>query len=155
MVMTFDLAPNKDRAALVLFSSSASLEARFGEYDTVNRFLDAVQKLPKMGGRTRIDKALNLADNQVFRDARRGVHKIAIVLTDGVQSSGARGLKQRSKPLRDAGVRVLAVGFGGRMDERRLRLMTDRDEDVVDAKNIQGHLKKILDELEQHACSKY
>ena len=155
LVMTLDLASSKDRAALVLFSSSASLEARFGQYGTVNRFLDFVQKLPKMGGRTRIDKALNRAVNQVFSEARQEAYKIAIVLTDGVQSIGARGLKQTSKPLLDAGVRLLAVGVGTGMNERRLRLMTDRQEDVVNVINIQGRFQKILDELSQNACSKY
>ncbi|KAL9978387.1 hypothetical protein ACROYT_G015895 [Oculina patagonica] len=153
LVMTLDKAPGKNRAAMVLFGSSASQVAQFGQYETVDKFQDAVQQLPKMGGRTRIDKALNIAVDQVLPDARQGVYKIDIILTDGVQSSGARGLKQTSKPLRDAGVRVLAVGIGAGMDKRRLRLMTDRDEDVVDAKDIQGHLQGILDYLSQHDCT--
>ncbi|XP_078360599.1 uncharacterized protein LOC144644910 [Oculina patagonica] len=153
LVMTLDKAPGKNRAAMVLFGSSASQVAQFGQYETVDKFQDAVQQLPKMGGRTRIDKALKIAVDQVLPAARQGVYKIDIILTDGVQSSGARGLKQTSKPLRDAGVRVLAVGIGTGMDKRRLRLMTDRDEDVVDAKNIQGRLQGILDDLSQHDCT--
>ena len=155
LVMTLDLASGRNRAAMVLFSSTAYLEAQFGQYDTVQKFQDAVQQLPKMGGRTRIDKALNRAVNQVLPDARQDVYKIAIILTDGVQSSGARGMKQTSKPLRDEGVRVLAVGVGAGKNERRLRLMTDRDQDVVNAKNIQPYLQRILDDLNQHGCSKY
>lgn len=155
LVMTLDKAPGKNRAAMVLFGSSASQVARFGQYETVDKFQDTVQQQPSMGGRTRIDKALKIAVDQVLPDARQGVYKIDIILTDGVQSKGARGLKQTSKPLRDAGVRVLAVGIGAGMDERRLRLMTDRDKDVVNAKNIQGHLQGILDDLSQHDCSKY
>ena len=155
LVMTLDLASGRNRAAMVAFSSTAHLEAQFGQYDTVQKFQDAVQQLPKMGGRTRIDKALNRAVNQVLPDARQDVYKIAIILTDGVQSSGARGMKQTSKPLRNAGVRVLAVGVGAGKNERRLRLMTDRDQDVVNAKNIQAYLQRILDDLNQHGCSKY
>ena len=154
LARSLHLAPNTNRAALVLFSSSASLEAQFGQYETEDQFLDVVHKLPKMGGRTRIDKALNLSVNQVFPDSREGVYKIAIILTDGVQSNGARGLKPASKPLRDAGIRVLAVGIGG-IRERRLRLMTDRKEDVVNAKNSQDRLRGILDDLSDNNCSKY
>lgn len=140
---------------MVLFSSTALLEAQFGEYETEDEFLDVVQKLPKMGGRTRIDNALKLTVDQILPDARPGVYNITLALTDGKQSSGARGLEETSKPLRDAGVRVLAVGVGAGMNERRLRLMTDRDEDVMDTKEVKAHLQGILDHLNQHDCSKY
>ena len=155
LVMDLDIAPHKNRAALVLFGTSPSLEARFGQYETTYKFQDVLEKLPKMGERTRIDRALNVAENQIFPEARRGVYKMAIILTDGVQSSGSQGLIASSKPLRDAGVHVIAVGIGVGKRERRLRLMTDRDEDVVGKNNIQGHLQKILDDLNNNGCSKY
>lgn len=155
IVMDLDIASDKNRAALVLFGTSPTLEARLGQYETAYRFQEVLEKLPKMGERTRIDRALNVAENQIFPEARQGVYKIAIILTDGVQSTGAQGLRRSSKPLRDAGVRVIAVGIGVGKRERRLRLMTDRDEDVVDTKSIQGHLQKILDDLRQNGCSKY
>ena len=155
LVMDLNTASDKNRAALVLFSNSPSLEARFGQYETVYKFQEVLQKVSKMGKKTRIDRALNVADNQIFPEARQGVSKIAVILTDGVQSTEAQGLRSSSKPLRDAGVRVIAVGIGDGKRERRLRLMTDRAEDVVDTKNIQGHLQKIFNDLIQNGCSKY
>ena len=155
LVMDLQIAPDKNRAALVQFSTSPSLKARFGQYETAYKFRDILEKLPKMGKRTRIDRALNLAENQIYPEARQGVYKMAIILTDGVQSTGAQGLRPSSKPLRDGGVHVIAVGIGVGKQERRLRLMTDRDEDVVDTKNIEGHLQEILKDLSQNGCSKY
>ena len=155
LVMDLNTASDKNRAALVLFSHSPSLEARFGQYETVYKFQEVLQKVPKMGKKTRIDRALNVAENQIFPEARQGVSKIAIILSDGVQSTGAQGLSPSSKSLRDAGVRVIAVGIGDGKRERRLRLMTDRAEDVVETKNIQGHLQKIFNDLIQNGCSKY
>ena len=155
LVMDLDIAPYKDRVALVLFGTKSKLKAGFGQYETALKFQDALQKLPKMDDRTRIDRALNVTENQIFPNARHGVYKIAIILTDGVQSTGAQGLRRSSKPLRDAGVRVIAVAIGVGKRERRLRLMTDRDEDVVDAENIQGYLQEILKDLVQNGCSKY
>ena len=155
LVMDLGLASDKNRAALVLFSESPSLEARFGQNETADKFQDVLKKLPKLGQKTRIDRALNVTENQIFPEARQDVYKMAIILTDGVQSTGAQGLRPSSKPLRDAGVRVIAVGIGIGKRERRLRLMTDRDEDVVDAKSIRGHLQEIRNELSQNNCSKY
>ena len=154
-MVNLDIAPDKNRAALVRFGTSPLLDARFGQYETAYKFQDVLEKLPKMGKRTRIDRALNLAENQIFPEARKGVNKMTIILTDGVQSTGAQGLRPSSKPLRDAGVRVIAVGVGVGKRERTLRLMTDRDEDVVDLQNVQGRLQEILDDLSQNGCSKY
>ena len=154
LMMDLDVRPNKDRVALVLFGTKSNLETEFGQYEA-STFQNVLQTLPKMDDRTRIDRALNLAVDKIFPSARQGVYKMAIILTDGVQSTGAQGLRPSSKPLRDAGVRVIAVGIGFGKQERRLRLMTDRNEDVVDAKNIQGHLREILGDLGQNDCSKY
>ena len=154
LMMDLDLGPDKDRVALALFGATPKLEAEFGQYEA-SKFQDVLQTLPKMDDRTRIDRALNLAVDKIFPSARQDVHKMAIILTDGVQSTGARGLRPSSKPLRDTGVRLIAVGIGDGKQERRLRLMTDRNEDVVDSKNIQGHLQEILHDLSQNGCSKY
>ena len=153
-MMKLDIGPRKDRVSLVLFGTKSKREAEFGQYGA-SKFQDVLWKLPKMNDRTRIDRALNVAEDQIFPNARKSAYKIAIILTDGVQSAGAQGLRPSSKPLRDAGVRVIAVGIGVGKRERSLRLMTDRDEDVVDTKNIQGHLQGILDDLIQNDCSKY
>ena len=149
-----DIGLYKDRVALVLFGTKSKREAEFGQYDA-SKFQDVLQNLPKMNDRTRIDLALNVAEDQIFSKGRKGAYKIAIILTDGVQSTEAQGLRPSSKPLRDAGVHVIAVGIGAGKRERRLRLMTDRDEDVVDTKNIQRHLKKLFSDLNQNNCSKY
>ena len=49
---------------------------------------------------------------------------------------------------------MIAVGIGVGKQERRLRLMTDSAEDVVDTKNIQGHLHEISSDLILNGYSK-
>ena len=144
-----DKASDNNRAALVVFGPEASLKARLGQYETY-KLSEVLEKLPKMNGRTSIDLALKVAKDEIFPNARHGVYKMAIILTDGVQTDKTKGLRQSSKQLRDAGVRVIVVGIGVPKEDSKLRLMTDRNEDVVDAENIQGHLQKIL-----CGCSKY
>ena len=142
-----------NREALVLFGPSADVKARFGQYDTVEKFQDVVQKLRKTGGRSRIDKALNVAVNEVFSSARWYAYKIAIIISDGVQSIGAKGLRDTSRPLRQADVRVISVGIGAGMVKDRLRLMTESDEDVVEMKDIEGYLQEIFDKVYRNACN--
>lgn len=154
MVTDLKVAPDESRVALVLFGSKAFVKVRFGDDRTAETFQDVVHYLPKLEGQTRIDNALR-ASRKVFQYARQNVYKIAVILTDGDQSVGASSLKQTSKPLRDAGVRVIAVGMGAGIKEGRLRLMTESDEDVVKKNNAKEYLQEILDELNQNGCSKY
>lgn len=139
---------------MVLYSNSASVKARFGEFAEQTEFAQAVEGLPYERGLTRIDKALELTASGIFaKESRAGVPKIAMLITDGTQTpaADAKGLREASEPLRKAGVRVLAVGIGKGVDRAELRLVTERDEDVVVAADFQDLLLK-LSNLTSQAC---
>ncbi|CAH3124545.1 unnamed protein product, partial [Pocillopora meandrina] len=93
---TFGLSPNGSRAAMVLYSNSASVKARFGQYTDPKEFDGAVDSLPYERGLTRIDKALELTASDIFAQSRSGVPKIAMLITDGTQTAAAdaKGLKR-------------------------------------------------------------
>ena len=117
-------------------------------------FKEAVGRLKLERGRTRIDKALEVARREVFPYARPGVHQIAMVITDGVQTQEAdtKDLREASAPLRDAGVKILAIGIGPSTNESELRLMVEKDEDVLLAKSF-DHLILKLNSLIKKTCS--
>ena len=150
---TFGLAPDQSQAAMVLYSNSASVQARFGQYATTEEFAKAVDALPYERGLTRIDRALDLAATDIFPQARAGVPKLALLITDGSQTpaADAKDLREASEPLRKAGVRVLAVGIGSGVDRDELRLVTETDEDVVVAADFQDLMLKIGN-LTSRAC---
>ena len=150
---TFGLSPNGSRAAMVLYSNSASVKARFGQYSDPKEFGGAVDSLPYERGLTRIDKALDLTARDIFAQSRSGVPKIAMLITDGTQTAAAdaKGLKEASEPLRQAGVRVLAVGVGKGVDREELRLVTESDEDVVLVANF-INLRLKLSNLISQVC---
>ena len=79
--------------------------------------------------------------------------KIAILITDGEQTktSDSKRLRRASKPLRRAGVRVLAVGVGSGTDLDELRLVTESDDDVVVAQSFANLLVQIGN-LTSRAC---
>ena len=150
---SFGLAPDQSQAAMVLYSNTASVQARFGQYASTEEFAKAVDALPYERGQTRIDRALDVAATDIFSEARAGVPKLALLITDGTQTAAAdaKGLREASEPLRKAGVRVLAVGVGSGVDQDELRLVTDSDDDVVLAADFQDLLLKIGN-LTSRAC---
>ena len=153
VVKSFDLAPDYSQAAIVLFSTSASVQARFGQYVTTEEFAKAVDALPYERGLTRIDRGLDLAATVIFPEARAGVPKLALLITDGSQTQPAdtKGLREASDPLRKAGVHVLAVGIGSHVQRHELRLVTETDDNVVLVPRFE-HLPLQIGNLISRAC---
>jgi len=130
---SFGISPSGSHAGIVLYSTSASVKAHFGQYPTTEEFVKAVDRLPHERGLTYINLALRLAASELFARARKNVPKVAMLLTDGMQTNpdGTVNLREASEPLRREGVRVLAFGVGKNINVRELRLIVERDEDVI------------------------
>ena len=150
---SLNISSGHSRAAIVLFSTNAEVKATFGQYNDIDNFKEVVNKLPHFKKTTRIDRALDVADKEVFSQIRQDVTKLAIVLTDGVQDKDAKKLSEASEPLRKKGVRVLAVGIGGGVSEAELRLMVDSPNDVVHSADF-NELKLKVDSIRRRICGK-
>ena len=60
LVMDLNTASDKNRAAVVSLSTLPSLEARFGQYETVYQFQEVLQKLSKMGKKHELTESWTL-----------------------------------------------------------------------------------------------
>lgn len=156
MVKGLELGANESRVALVVFADKVEVKARFSENLSVKQFQNMVQNMKSIGSRTRIDKAL-VETKQVFKEGRNDVYKIAVVLTDGIQSEDhdTKSLLSTSEPLRRAGVRVIAVAIGTRASKGRLRLMTDSMDDVKEEDEALEYFQQLSDKLNQNLCGNY
>ena len=156
MVIGLELGADESRVALVVFADKVEVKARFSENLSVKQFQDMVQNIESIGSRTRIDKAL-VETKQVFKEGRDDVYKIAVVLTDGMQSEDhdTKSLLSTSEPLRRAGVRVIAVAIGTRASKGRLRLMTDSMDDVKEEDEALEYFQQLSDKLNQNLCGNY
>ena len=156
MVKGLELGADESRVALVVFADKVEVKARFSKNLSVKQFQDMVQNIKSIGSRTRIDKAL-VETKQVFKEGRDDVYKIAVVLTDGIQSKDrdTKSLLSTSEPLRRAGVRVIAVAVGTQASKNRLRLMTDSMDDVKEEDEALEYFQQLSDKLNQNLCGNY
>lgn len=156
MVKGLELGADESRVALVVFADKVEVKARFSENLSVKQFQDMVQNMKSIGSRTRIDKAL-VETKQVFKEGRDDVYKIAVVLTDGIQSEDhdTKSLLSTSEPLRRAGVRVIAVAIGTQASKGRLRLMTDSMDDVKEEDEALEYFQQLSDKPNQNLCGNY
>ena len=156
MVKGLELGVDESRVALVVFADKVEVKARFSKNLSVKQFQDMVQNIKSIGSRTRIDKAL-VETKQVFKEGRDDVYKIAVVLTDGIQSKDrdTKSLLSTSEPLRRAGVRVIAVAIGTQASKNILRLMTDSMDDVKEEDEALEYFQQLSDKLNQNLCGNY
>lgn len=152
----FNISSTNSRAAVILYSSNAVTQINFRDHDSFQSFKTAVERLPQLRGAIRMDVALTKAYRDLFGpsgSARRGVQRIALLVTDGRQTSAsdAISLDKAAEPLKQVGVHVIAVGVGGNVDKRELRAMVKKDEDTILATSF-NELLNMVGSLVQHAC---
>jgi hypothetical protein len=150
------MSPTGSHGAVILYSNDAETVINFNQQTNVDDFSRAVQSLPHQKGRTRIDRALQVAYQDLFGprgSARRGVQKIAVILTDGEQTKtpDAIGLDEAASPLKREGVFMISVGIGKYANRKELRLMTDSDDDVIMATSFDDLQKRVVT-FEKKAC---
>lgn len=113
----FGVNQKSSRVGVISFSYFAKLSIKLDEHDSLYSFNKAVDDIPNMGSTTRIDRALRLAQNELFNEkngARFQVNKILIMLTDGSQTQDARSEDPSiiAQEIRDLGIKILTIGIG-------------------------------------------
>ena len=149
------VAPGKSRAAVIQFAVTATEKIGFKEAPALADFESVVDdiKYRTEGSATRIDNGLSKA-KEVFEKVRSSDRiKLLLLLTDGKQPIKDEKLTQLSSELRNASVRLLAVGIGSGVDVEQLKLIAGDDANAITATDF-NHLKDKLGSLVKKACGK-
>ena len=117
IAQSFNISPEGSRAGVITFSARAEHSIKMKDHTNITSFEAAVDAIPLMGLTTRIDKALRLAQQELFSPENGGrpeLHQILILLTDGTQtkSSKAEHPGDIAKEIRKAGIIVIVIGIG-------------------------------------------
>lgn len=152
LAAAFTIGYQETAAGVITYSDEARLVIPLGTHYTIESFQNSVNNIPYTLGRTRIDKALQLANTDLFSirgRARFDVPHIMVILTDGVQTPdpGAIPLYEAVRPLQQKGVVVLAVGVGSRVDLDELRQMVRYDSDLFSATDFDNLLQKAYEKI--------
>lgn len=120
---------------MVQYSDSASVHFQLGESSSTREFETAVHKMPHKKGPAKIERAFDVAVTDVLPYGRKGIPQIAFAVTNGKHASkeGVKALDAASAQLRRAGVKVIALGVGKKVDSKELSLMVDDEELVLRA----------------------
>lgn len=83
VVKQFTIGPTTTRIGLVLYSEEPELKVTIDRDLTREQIIDEIMALRYIGEGTYTGKAISLATQEAFANAREGVRKVAIVITDG------------------------------------------------------------------------
>lgn len=106
------VGPQNVHLGLIVFSDVPIISIRLGTLKSTDRssFTAAVDGVPYLRGRTRIDSALETAANDLFPEGRQNLApQVLLVITDGRQSNDAGSVKlvDAVRPLRDQSIKVV------------------------------------------------
>ena len=120
MVGSFGLG-GKSHAGVITFSHKADHSIKLKDHTDIVSFNRAVDKIKLMGYTTRIDLALRMAKEELFKESS-AKKKLLILLTDGRQTETG-GYEEPSKiaeELRKDGITIYVVGIGTGIDRHEL-----------------------------------
>lgn len=121
----------KLNAAIVLFGEGASVVKNFSQKFNLSEFLSALHDaVPIPYSRSMTHKGLRVTSEKVFPFSRKNASKIAILITDGIQTPPHNPFEAAQK-LKEQGVRLFAFGIGSYVDPVELRQLTERGEDLI------------------------
>ena len=133
---TLGLRSGLARAGSLVYSDMATVQQSFNGYNGTHSVMEAVDHIPYYGRTTRIDRALSVANTDLFSangGVRSYVANTLLLLTDGRQTPApdSISMERAVKPLKDKKVARIALGIGNRISPSELRRVVDGDDDVV------------------------
>lgn len=145
------LDPTVVRCGLITYGDIVRVEFDLDKYagrkgDTTT----AVSSVRQLRGDTRTDKALQRMRELMLAEAREGVPRIAIVMTDGL-SNYPKQTQHEAQLAHKMGITTIAVGIGNRVDERELQALASHQEYLFTVDNFDA-LAAVKTLLSVKAC---
>lgn len=143
------------RAAVIIYSDKAQLKIPFGPHGNLESFKEDVDSLPYLQQRTRIDKALTMTA-RVLKQARPGIPKVVIVMTDGrqTQEPDAMALDPAATAIHNQGAHLLVVGVGPRLSMTGLRIIAQYPSNIFTVQSFEN-LASTMQDVVKSACGDF
>ena len=132
------LPVNGSHVGVVVYSKDARVWTKFGQQANFRKLFRILGRMPHYRDLTRIDLGLDVANTKLFTKEdgmREDAHKIAILFTDGEQTTENVNdlipLKEVASRLKDRGIVLFAVGIGEKVKRSQLLEIASGEEYVI------------------------
>ena len=135
-----NISPSGGQASVTVYSSTANIRIKFSDYQTYATFKNAVKALKYTRGGTRIDKALEVANNDMF-SATNGMRpeapKVLVFITDGKHYGPDFNYTAWGDQFRQRQIKVVVVGIGN-VDTHNLIKLVESESDMHNVSNFES-----------------
>ena len=148
---SYTISPNKTHVGLTVFGGMNPVQALSVKDGTSTSTIE--QSLPflgTLGGKRNIEKALDLAANDIIMNSdRKGVGKLVVLIrTAKDEQKDVEKLKNVGKKLKDNGIKVAVVVIGKDVGKDSLPILPFSVEGVMSVPSVDD-LKKAVDFVEK------
>ncbi|XP_041370876.1 uncharacterized protein LOC121384520 isoform X2 [Gigantopelta aegis] len=149
VISGLDVAPDRVRVGLIPFNEDIIQAFGLTKHATKESLLENIENIDLKSGLTRTDLALKMM-REMFQVSRPGVHKMAIIVTDGRFSDIDKTIKEAKKCQQD-NIEVYAVGVGRDVNAGDLAAITGSDKRVLAVSSYKT-LTSIKDIVRKRVC---
>ncbi|RUS82805.1 hypothetical protein EGW08_009425, partial [Elysia chlorotica] len=150
----FKIGPNDVRFAAIVFGSSPTKLFNLADHNSPQTLQEAIKRAPFLNSGTKTNKALEMITQDQMFSSRWGgrdfAKDIVIIITDG-RSTYASWTQLAANRLKASNVTIISVGIGADVDQRELRGLASKPDDVLLASNFDS-LKDIQDDVGKRTC---
>ncbi|KAI6176820.1 Cuticlin-1 [Aphelenchoides bicaudatus] len=146
------IGPNDTQLGVMQYSSYTYIEFGFSAYSAKDKLRAVIGNLQHRSGTTKtgkaLDKALQMFTNRQWgsRFGKTGVQQIVVVVSDGHSRDDPAPAASR---LRQAGVRVIALGIGQHINMKELVDMTNDSQYAFENLTQQSTMERFAEVLKQ------
>lgn len=155
IVDSFAVSQKEARFASLLYSNEAEVSFNFVRHGTADKVKRAIDALEHKKLDTRVDRALELAASDIFSlqgGARTRRPMVLIVFFDGDISRDMKDLEKVAAPLKEYGVKIVAVGVGPEINNYQLTKIASSSNVIFQAQTFKSLLPELYS-ITEETCS--
>ena len=115
-----DIGSDETRVGVVSYSTEVSLDLGLGDNNDMDDIEEAIWGIPWMAGYTNTADGIRLARKEFAEEARTGVKKIMVVVTDGNSNVLNETTIPQADLARAEGILVFVIGIGDSVNDAEL-----------------------------------
>lgn len=151
VVTNLQIAHNMTRVAVIRFASSSSISFNLDTYDSVSKMIPKISSIYYTRGGTATYKAMDMARTSVFKNARKNVPKVFVLITDGYSNSKTKTIAAAKKLKKDT-TTIFTIGVGKVNHQEMLAVASSPNCTHYYSLNSYNEIDGIIREIQRESC---
>lgn len=151
VVSKLQIAPDMTRVAVIRFATGASISFGLDNYDSVPNVISKISSIRYTGGGTSTYSAIDMARINIFKNARKNVPKVFVLVTDGYSNNKNLTVAAAEK-LKKNTTTIFTIGVGRVNHQEMLAVASSPNCTHYYSLNSYNEIDGIISEIQRESC---